>query len=149
VIVVGRGQRLEKATEMGYETVDYTVSEPVETIRAMTDGVGSDVVLECAGVPDSYRWALAMLHKGGRCASVGIPVEDVSLSLQDLVLYEKELVGVRATAGGMRRAMPLVSDGRIRVSELHTHTFKLDEFRTALDTFNERRDGALKVIIEP
>lgn len=149
VIVVGRGQRLEKATEMGYETVDYTVSEPVETIRAMTDGVGSDVVLDCAGVPDSYRWALAMLHKGGRCASVGIPVEDVSLSLQDLVLYEKELVGVRATAGGMRRAMPLVSDGRIRVSELHTHTFKLDEFQTALDTFNERRDGALKVIIEP
>lgn len=90
-----------------------------------------------------------MLHKGGRCASVGIPVEDVRLPLQDLVLYEKELVGVRATAGGMRRAMPLVSDGRIRVTELHTHTFPLDQFRTALDTFNERRDGALKVIIEP
>jgi L-iditol 2-dehydrogenase len=149
VIVVGRGQRLEKAAEMGYETVDYTVNDPVETVRGMADGVGPDVALDCAGVPDSYRWALAMLHKGGRCASVGIPVEDVLLSLQDLVLYEKELVGVRATAGGMRRAMPLVSDGRIRVNELHTHTFPLDEFRTAIDTFNERRDGALKVIIEP
>jgi L-iditol 2-dehydrogenase len=149
VIVVGRGQRLEKASEMGYETVDYTVDEPIETVRGMTDGVGPDVALDCAGVPDSYRWALAMLHKGGRCASVGIPVEDVLLSLQDLVLHEKELVGVRATAGGMRRVMPLVSDGRIRVNLLHTHTFTLDEFRTAIDTFNERRDGALKVIIEP
>ncbi len=149
VILVGRGQRLEKAAEMGYETVDYTMNEPVETVRTMTDGVGPDVVLDCAGVPDSYRWALAMLHKGGRCASVGIPVEDVLLTLQDLVLYEKELVGVRATAGGMRRAMPLVADGRIRVNELHTHTFPLDDFETAIDTFNERRDGALKVILEP
>jgi L-iditol 2-dehydrogenase len=149
VIVVGRGERLAKAAELGFETVDYVADDPVTTVQAMTDGVGPDVALDCAGVPDSYRWALSMLHKGGRCASVGIPVEDVLLSLQDLVLYEKELVGVRATAGGMRRAMPLVSDGRIRVNELHTHTFPLGEFRRAIDTFNERRDGALKVILEP
>jgi L-iditol 2-dehydrogenase len=149
VIVVGRGERLAKAAELGHETVDYEVDEPVATVRAMTDDTGPDVALDCAGVPDSYRWALAMLHKGGRCASVGIPVEDVLLSLQELVLYEKELVGVRATAGGMRRAMPLVSDGRIRVNELHTHTFALEDFREALDTFNERRGGALKVILEP
>jgi L-iditol 2-dehydrogenase len=49
----------------------------------------------------------------------------------------------------MRRAMPLVADGRIRVNELHTHTFALDDFETAIDAFNERRDGALKVILEP
>ncbi len=149
VIVVGRGGRLAKAAELGFETVDYTEVDPVDTVRAMTTGLGSDVALDCAGVPDSYRWAIAMLRKGGRCASVGIPVDDVTLSLQDLVLYEKELVGVRATAGEMRRVIPLVADGRIRVNELHTHTFTLDEFQTALDTFNERRDGALKVIIEP
>jgi L-iditol 2-dehydrogenase len=149
VIVVGRGARLEKAAELGFETIDYTASDPVEAVRSTTDGVGCDVVLDCAGVPDSYRWAIAMLHKGGRCASVGIPVEDVTMCLQDLVLYEKELVGVRATAGGMRRVIPFVVDGRIRVGELHTHTFPLEEFATALDTFNERRDGALKVIIEP
>lgn len=149
VIVVGRGERLSRAAELGFETVDYETDEPVAAVRAITDNIGPDVALDCAGTPDSYRWALAMLHKGGRCASVGIPVEDVLLSLQELVLYEKELVGVRATAGGMRRAMPLVSDGRIRVDELHTHTFSLDDFGEALDTFNERRGGALKVILEP
>jgi L-iditol 2-dehydrogenase len=90
-----------------------------------------------------------MLHKGGRCASVGIPVEDVLLPLQDLVLCEKEVVGERATAGGIRRVMPLVADGRVRISQLHTHTFPLDEFELAMDTFNLGRDGALKVIIEP
>jgi L-iditol 2-dehydrogenase len=149
VLVVGRGSRLAKAGELGHETIDYTEGDPVEAVRSRTDGFGCDVVLECAGVPDSLRWSIAMLHRGGRCAVVGIPVEGVALSLQELVLYEKELVGVRATAGGMPRVMPFVVDGRIRAKELHTHTFPLEEYADALDTFNERRGGALKVIVEP
>jgi L-iditol 2-dehydrogenase len=82
-------------------------------------------------------------------AAVGIPVESVELDLQELVLYEKELVGVRATAGEMRRVLPLVADGRIRAGDLVTHRFPLENFEEALATFNERRDGAMKVIVEP
>lgn len=149
VIVVGRGGRLEKASEMGHEVVDYTSDDPVETLKAMTDGVGPDVALDCAGVADSLRWSIAMLRKGGVCSAVGIPVEDISLDLQELVLYEKDLVGARASAGEMRHVIPLVVDGRIRVKELHTHTFPLSDFEEAMATFTERRDGALKVIIEP
>lgn len=149
VIVVGRGDRLAKAAELGNEVVDYTGTDPVEAVRGLTAGLGPDVVLECAGVPASLRWSLAMLRKGGVCSVVGIPVEEVGLDLQDLVLYEKELVGARASAGEMRHVIPLVVDGRIRVKELHTHTFALSEFEMAMRTFNERIDGALKVIIEP
>jgi L-iditol 2-dehydrogenase len=149
VIVVGRGDRLAKAAAMGNETMDYTAGSPVEAVRAATAGLGPDVVLDCAGAGDSFRWGIEMLRKGGRCAAVGIPIEDTVLALQDLVLYEKELVGVRATAGEMRRVIPFVADGRIRVNELHTHTFALQDFEKALDTFNDRRDGALKVIVEP
>lgn len=149
VIVVGRGDRLTKAGEMGSEIVDYSSTDVVETVRSMTGGLGVDASLDCAGVPDSFRWGIDMLRKGGRCVAVGIPIEDVSLSLQELVLYEKELAGVRATAGEMLRVIPFVVDGRIRVLDLHTHTFPLGDFAEALDTFNERRGGALKVIIEP
>jgi L-iditol 2-dehydrogenase len=35
------------------------------------------------------------------------------------------------------------------VRELITHHFPLSSFPEALDTFNERRDGALKVIVQP
>jgi L-iditol 2-dehydrogenase len=149
VIVVGRGSRLEKAKEMGSDIVDHTAVDPVREIRGVTGGRGADVVLECAGVPQTFRWSLAVLRKGGRVASVGIPVEPVELSLQELVLYEFELVGSRASAGEMVHVMPLVVDGRIRVRELITHHFPLSSFPEALDTFNERRDGALKVIVQP
>ncbi|MEE8331298.1 MAG: zinc-binding dehydrogenase [Acidimicrobiia bacterium] len=149
VIVVGRGQRLEQAAAMGNETIDYSADDPVPTIRAATSGLGADVILDCAGVPDTFRWSIPALRKGGRVAAVGIPVEDVALDLQELVLYEKELVGVRASAGEMRHVIPLVSDGRIRAKELITHRFPLDAFGEALSTFRERTGGAMKVIIEP
>jgi len=149
VIMVGRGDRLRKAAEMGSEIVDFTKVDPVATVRAATAGLGADVVLDCAGADESFQWGLSMLRKGGTAAVVGIPVREVAISFQDLVLHEKQLIGVRATAGEMRHVIPLVADGRIRVNELHTHTFPLAEFAAALATFNERRDGAIKVIVEP
>ena len=149
VIVVGRGSRLAKAAEMGNEVIDYSAGDPVRAMRAATRGLGPDVVLDCAGVADSLRWSIAMLRRGGICSVVGIPVEEVGLDLQDLVLNEKDLVGVRASTGEMRHVIPLVADGRIRVKELHTHTFPLSRFGEAMTTFRERRENAIKVIVEP
>lgn len=149
VIVVGRGYRLAKAAEMGFETVDTKDGDPVATVRALTDGLGADVVLECAGVPETLQWAMAMLRRGGRCAMVGIPTEAVALNVQPLVLDELELVGSRASAGEMRRVMPFVANGRVRVGELITHHFALKDYQQALDTFNDRTSGAIKIIVHP
>jgi L-iditol 2-dehydrogenase len=149
VIVVGRGYRIQKAAAMGFETVDSTATDPVVAVRGMTGGLGADVVLECAGVPDTLKWAMAMLRRGGRCAMVGIPTEDVALSCQALVLDELELVGSRASAGEMLRVMPFVADDRMRVGELITHRFALADYEQALATFNNRDSGAIKIIVTP
>ena len=123
--------------------------DPVAAVRELTGGLGADVVLECAGVPDTLTWAMAMLRRGGRCAMVGIPTEDVALAIQPLVLDELELVGSRASAGEMRRVMPFVANGRMRVGELITHSFPLSEYEKALAVFNDRSSGAIKIIIHP
>jgi L-iditol 2-dehydrogenase len=149
VVVAGRGYRLEKARAMGFETVDTTAGDPVAAVRELTGGLGADVVLECAGVPETLTWAMAMLRRGGRCAMVGIPTKDVALAIQPLVLDELELVGSRASAGEMRRVMPFIANGRMRVGELITHRFPLSEYEKALATFNDRASGAIKIIVNP
>jgi L-iditol 2-dehydrogenase len=149
VIVVGRGQRLAKAAALGFETVDSTAGDPVAAVRGMTAGLGADVVLECAGVPEVIEWALEMLRRGGRCAVVGIPTQGVELALQKLVLDELELVGSRASAGEMRRVIPHVEQGRMRVRELVTHRFALADYERALATFNDRSSVAIKIIVAP
>jgi L-iditol 2-dehydrogenase len=148
VIVVGRGQRLAKAAALGHETVDFTAGDPVAAVRESTGG-GADVALECSGAAEAVAQCVEMVRKGGRIAAIGIPMEDARIPMQRLVLDEIDLVGVRAAAGEMPRAIQLVADGRIRLRELITHRFSLADFADAYATFNERRDGALKVVVRP
>jgi L-iditol 2-dehydrogenase len=149
VIVVGRGYRLDLARKQGFDIVDSTAGDPVAAVRELTGGLGADTVLECAGVPETLEWAMDMLRRGGRCAMVGIPTQKVALGVQKLVLDELELVGSRASAGEMRRVMPFVETGRMRVRDLITHHFPLSRYQEAIDTFNDRSSGAIKIIIEP
>jgi L-iditol 2-dehydrogenase len=149
VIVVGRGHRLAKAAAMGFETVNTAAGDPVGAVRAMTGGLGVDVALECAGVPQLVEAALEMLRRGGRCAAVGIPTTGVEIAMQRLVLDELELVGSRASAGEMRRVIPHVEQGNMRVREMVTHRFALTDYREALATFNDRSSGAIKIIVNP
>ena len=150
VISAFRNHSLEAASltlDEALQLIDSGLPIKVVLIHDVSDG--ADVILDCAGVADTFKWSIPALRKGGRIAAVGIPVERVDLDFQEFVLYEKELVGVRATAGEMRHVLPLVANGSIRAKELITHRFPLEEFAEALATFNERRDGAMKVIVEP
>jgi L-iditol 2-dehydrogenase len=149
IIVLERNPvRLAKAASLGFEVVDSAL-DAVAAVRELTGGLGADVVLECAGVPATVQLALGMLRRGGRCAAVGIPTSGVEIDMQRLVLDEHELVGSRATAGEMRRVMPLVEQGRVRVREVITHRFPLADYGRALATFNDPASGAIKIIVLP
>jgi len=134
---------------MGFIGVDSNEVEPVGAIRGLTAGRGPDVVLEAAGTPTTLRWSLAALRKGGRIAAVGIPAEGVHIDMRDLVLYELEIVGSRASQGEMTRVLPLIADGRMRLAEIMTHQFRLADFADALETFRDRSSGAIKITIKP
>src|SRR3954447_7595815 len=143
VVVVGRGERLAKAAALGHETVDITTTDPVEAAG------GADVALECSGAAEAVGQCVRLVRRGGRVAVIGIPQEDATIPVQRLVLDEIDLVGVRAAAGEMPRAIELAASGRLRLRELITHRYALEDFREAYATFTERRDGALKVIVRP
>jgi L-iditol 2-dehydrogenase len=149
VIVVGRGERLARAAELGHETVDFTRQDPVAAVRELTGGFGAEVALECSGAPEAVGQCAELLRRGGRVAVIGIPMEDARIPLQRIVLDEIEIVGVRAAAGEMPQAIALVAAGRIRLGELITHRFALEDFADAYRTFTERAGGALKVIVRP
>ena len=149
IIIEPLALRRQKAVEMGFEVVDPGTDDPVAAVRGMTAGTGVDRVIEAAGVPATVRWAMAMLRRGGRCAAVGIPSVGVDLDIKPIVLDELELVGSRASAGEMRRVMPHVADGRMRLRDVMTHEFALADFADALATFRDPSSGAIKIIIKP
>ncbi len=149
VIVVGRGRRLEKARELGHRVIDFSHVDAVREVRNATRGYGADVALECSGAAEAVGQCVEMVRKGGRVAVIGIPLENASLPMPRTVLDEIDVVGVRATAGEMPRAIELAATRRIRLRELITHRYALEDFADAYAAFTERRDGALKVIVRP
>jgi len=150
VIVTGAGERLARARDMGFQTVDYRATDPVHEVRKLTGGKGAQVAIDTGGTADSIRQAVDVLAKGGRVAFTGVPTGgDTALPMQKIVLEEIDLFGVRANRNTMEEVIPLIVSGRVRVKPLVTHTFGLAEYGQALHTFAERIDGALKVLVQP
>ncbi len=150
VIVTGSGERLQRAADMGFTTIDYRASDPVAEVRRMTDGKGANVAIDTGGTTSSIRQAVDVLRKGGRVAFTGVPTEgDTALPMQKIVLEEIDLFGVRANQNTMEEVIPLIVSGRVRVKPLVTHRFGLEEYGQALQTFADRVDGALKVLVQP
>src|SRR5262249_9606078 len=144
------GERLDKARELGFLTVNYRTDDPVQAVRSLTEGKGAHVSVDTGGTTASIRQAVDVLRKGGRVAFTGVPTEgDAALPMQKIVLEEIDLCGVRANRNTLEEVLPLVVSGRVRVKPLVTHTFALDDYGEAMRTFAERIDGALKVIVKP
>jgi L-iditol 2-dehydrogenase len=150
VIVTGSGERLGRAAELGFTTVDYRQQDPVAAVRELSGGRGANVSIDTAGTSQSIRQAVDVLAKGGRVAFTGVPTDgDTPLPMQKIVLEEIDLFGVRANRNTMEEVLPLIVSGRVRVKPLVTHRFPLEAYGRALETFAHRVDGALKVLVQP
>ncbi len=152
VIVVGRGGRLEAAKKAGADAiVDFEKEDPVKAVRGATGGKGADEIFECSGSPGTANQGVKMARKGGKVALLGIPSPGSVAEIDDrtLVLNQITLYGSRANPNVSAKLLAMIASGRIDVKDLITHRFPIDEFAKALDYFVNRRDGAMKVIVEP
>jgi len=152
VIVVGRGARLEAAGRLGADIlIDFEKEDPVQAVRAATGGMGVHEAFECSGAPGTFVQAVMMVREGGRVGLLGVPDESVRepVPYKHICRSEIAIFGVKANPNVAARILKLIASGQMVVKDLITHVFPLNEFDTALDTFVNRRDGAIKVIIEP
>lgn len=152
VIVVGRGARLAAAAARGAdEVVDFESVEPVQAVRDLAGGLGVDEAFECSGAAGTFDQAVRMVRKGGKVSLLGVPPDSVreELPFKYIVHNEIAIFGSRANPNVSRKIIGMIATGQVEVKDLVTHTFPLDDFAEALDTFVGRRDGAIKVVIEP
>jgi S-(hydroxymethyl)mycothiol dehydrogenase len=81
-------RKLEWARRFGAtDTVDASVSDPVEAIRALTGGFGADVVIEAVGRPETYRQAFFARDLAGTLVQVGVPAPDMMIELPMIDLF--------------------------------------------------------------
>ena len=67
-------RKLELAKQFGAtDVVDATTTDPVEAIRALTDGNGADVCVEAVGNPKVFEQAFFARDLAGTVVQVGVP----------------------------------------------------------------------------
>jgi L-iditol 2-dehydrogenase len=151
-IVVGRRERLQIARKLGADfSVDYeSVKDVVATVREITGGIGADEVFECAGTQDAVLQSVRCARKNGHVAFVALPtVDEMMIPVKTMVMNQITVHGSRANPNCSAKVIELMSQGKINAKDMITHQFPLDEIHEAMNTFVNRVDGALKVVVRP
>jgi S-(hydroxymethyl)mycothiol dehydrogenase len=68
-------------------TVNSRQGDPVEQVRELTGGFGTDVVVEAVGRPETYRQAFFMRDLAGTVVLVGVPTPQMTVELPLLEIF--------------------------------------------------------------
>ena len=80
--------KLEWARDFGAtHTINSSNVDPVEEIKALTDGNGVDVAIEAVGLPSAYKQAFAARDLAGTVVLVGVPRPDMTIELPFLEVF--------------------------------------------------------------
>ena len=81
-------RKLHWARQFGAtDTVNSASADPVEQIRALTDGNGADVVIEAVGRPETYEQAFYARDLAGTVVLVGVPTPEMRLEMPMIDLF--------------------------------------------------------------
>lgn len=141
--------RLELAKTFGAtDAVNSGDSDFVETVMAMTDGLGVDTAIEAVGIPATFDMCVKLVRPGGTVANVGVHGEPVELPLQDLWISDIAITMGLVSTSTTPMLLKLVAQQKLPAERFVTHRFTFDQVMEAYDTFSRAAETkALKVII--
>ncbi|WP_339649211.1 NAD(P)-dependent alcohol dehydrogenase [Halopseudomonas pelagia] len=154
IVVDSVAERLEIAKRLGADiTINFKQQDPLEQIMAITAGKGVDVAIEALGTQQTFESCLRALKPGGTLSSLGVYSGKLSMPLDAIAagLGDHKIITTLCPGGKerMRRLMEVVASGRVDLTAMVTHRFKLDDIVAAYDLFSHQRDGVLKIAITP
>jgi L-iditol 2-dehydrogenase len=121
---------------------------PVGLVRELSDGLGADVVFECAGAGPSARTCLSLVRRRGRSAQVGLFGRPVEWDLEQVCYKELQVSGSNATVpSAWRKALALLAAGQVQMAPIISTILPIFEWRRAFDLFEAR--AGLKILLTP
>ncbi|GAA3067765.1 NDMA-dependent alcohol dehydrogenase [Pseudonocardia yunnanensis] len=139
----------EKALELGATHVAADMDEAWATVSELTRGQLADAAILTTDVAEgSYlQPALQLVGKRGRVVvtALGHPDEDTAkLSLLELTLYEKQIRGALYGSSSAQHDVPRLLElhrlGQLKLEELVTRTYPLEEINTGYQDMREGRN---------
>lgn len=154
IAVDGIEMRCALAKKLGADVVvNVSQTDAVKAVRDATGGKGADVVMDCVGGPagvKSFAQAQDMVKGDGVIHIVGL-YQEAPLPLDAAKAQRKLIVGgIRCPekrSDLLRVAAGMMMDGRVRVEEMITHRFRLDDAPAAFQMLHDRLHEAIGVLL--
>lgn len=146
-----RGTKLEHALEFGAtHLVNAATEDVVARVRDITKGEMADYAFEVIGSVDAINQALHTTRRGGVTVAVGVAPTGAQLTIDpDFLHQDRALLGCTYGSCYPRADMPKLVDlymaGKLKLDELITRTFSLEEINTAFDLL-DRGEVARSII---
>jgi threonine dehydrogenase-like Zn-dependent dehydrogenase len=145
--------RLRNSPRMGATaTVCSSKEDPVAAVKRLTGGRMAEIVIEAVGHREqALNLCIELCQPGGKILYFGVPPEFLDrVRFRDL--FFKNIALYTSVGPDAQRDFPLamrwIGEGRVDVSSIITHRYPLSQIQTAFETFRDRKDGAIKVLVE-
>ena len=148
--------KLNLAKQMGADVVINSKEEdPVAKIMAMTNGVGADVVVECAGTADSFNMCSEIIKHNGKFVFYSWVTTPVTLNISRWHDDGLEFVNTCLVHHTWQQRFLWVPDtlrpvaqGLVQVKPLITNEFALADIKAGFD-LADKDDAAIKIVFRP
>lgn len=146
-------EKLEIARKFGaLETIN-----PAEVDKGRIDkaikkliGDGVDIAFEVIGNPKTIATAYSTIRKGGLCVVVGYTHLPAEIAVSKMMFFEQSLIGsLGCRPVDYPRIIEMARIGKIKVKELVTGRFGLDEVNDAFDLLRKNDPYTLRSVIVP
>lgn len=139
--------RRELAKRLGCEVaIDPLETDPVEAIKALTNGEGADATLDCTGIPEARINTLRSARIFGRVCFVGEGGQTAFDISRDIIHKQLTIYGSwTMSTMDLSEVASYVINHKLPLSKIITHRFPLEQAVDAYKIFETGQTG--KVII--
>lgn len=140
--------RLATAEKCGILTVNPAKKDLLAALEENFGPDRADVILECVGVNQTMQQAIQFARKGSTIIVVGVFGNLASVDMALVQDHELSMIGsAMYRVEDYRKAIELVTDGKIELEALITHRVGFMEYKEGYDIIDTQKDRAMKVII--
>ena len=148
-------EKLDFARKLGAtDTINSKVVDPIQTIKEMTGGEGVDYAFDAVGSPETLLQAFESTRKAGMTVMIGMPPVGTQVSIPGLALPFGEKVLTGSFYGScipkldFPRLADLYAKGKIRLDELVTRRFTIDQISEAFVELESGRSARCLIVYD-
>ncbi len=128
-------------------SLDSTLPDVADQLKAMTNGDGPEVVIEAVGSVATYRQAVDWVAYCGRVVYIGYGREPVPYETKLFVAKELDILGSRNCLGEFQEVIAFLERGTFDPRVLVSRTIRLPEVPGALEAWAAAPGATSKIMV--